>query len=98
MSKTTEKVDPAETTAGSQKFSKCGVSEDTKYLMAIGLPSAGKDSKKGWTKTVFKRKCPHCGSSELYWGIFWGTVFPCTGRAEGGSAEGHIFCKSCDAD
>ena len=97
-SKTTEKVDTAETTAGSQKFSKCGVSEDKKYLMAIGLPSAGKDSKKGWTKTVFKRKCPHCGSSELYWGIFWGTVFPCTGRAEGGSAEGHIFCKSCDAD
>lgn len=97
-SKTTEKVDTADTTAGSQKFTKCGVSEDKKYIMAIGLPSAGKDSKKGWTKTVFKRKCPHCGSSELYWGIFWGTVFPCTGRAEGGSAEGHIFCKSCDAD
>lgn len=96
--KVTEKVDTGDVTAGSQKFTKCGVSEDGKYIMAIGLPSAGKDSKKGWTKTVFKRKCPHCGSSELYWGIFWGSVFPCTGRAEGGSAEGHIFCKSCDAD
>ena len=96
--KVTEKVDNSDTAVGSQKFSKCGVSEDKKYIMAIGIPSAGKDSKKGWTKTVFKRKCPKCGSSELYWGIFWGTVFPCTGRAEGGSAEGHIFCKSCDAD
>ena len=103
--KVTEKVDTADTTAGSQKFTKCGVSEDKKYVMAIGLPSAGKDSKKGWTKTVFKRKCPKCGSTELYWHIFyagnetsnWGR-FPCTGRQEGGSAEGHIFCKSCDAD
>lgn len=103
---TTKKVDTTETVAGSQKFTKCGVSEDKKYLMAIGLPSAGdKDKKKGWTKTIFKRKCPHCGSKELYWGIFyagnehdnWGT-FKCTGRREGGSAEGHIFCKSCDAD
>jgi transglutaminase-like putative cysteine protease len=53
----------------------------------------------------FKNKCPHCGKSELYWSIFyagnetgdWGT-FPATGRKERGSAEGHIFCKNCDAD
>ena len=89
----------------SQSYSKCGVSADGKYLMAIGKPSASKDSVSGWTKTIFNRKCPHCGSSELYWGIFWAGnehsnwgTFGCTGRSEGGSAEGHIFCKSCDAD
>ena len=104
-SKVTEKVDNADTTAGAQKFSKCGVSADGKYIMAIGKPSAGKDSKKGWTKTVFKRKCPKCGSTQLYWGIFWAGnetsnwgLFTCTGNREGGSAEGHVFCKSCDAD
>jgi len=101
-----EKTNDTSNSAGSQKFSKCGVSQDKKYIMGIGISSAGAlDKVKGWTKTVFERKCPHCGSTELYWGIFyagnehdnWGT-FPCTGRGEGGSAEGHIFCKSCDAD
>lgn len=95
---TTGKVDTADTTAGSQKFTKCGVSQDGKYLMAIGLPSAGKDSKSGWTKTVFKRKCPHCGSTNLIWDWNWGSYSSCRGASEGGSAEGHIFCKGCDAD
>lgn len=104
-SKITTKVDTSDTTAGTQKFSKCGVSQDKKYLMAIGLPSASKDSKKGWTKTVFERKCPNCGSTELYWGIFYAGNetsnygrFNCTGNVEGGSAEGHIFCRKCDKD
>ena len=103
QSKTTEKVDTSNETAGSQSFSKCGVSKDGKYIMAIGLPSASKDSKKGWTKTIFKRKCPHCGSTNLVWDIFyggssgWGHA-PCRGNTEGGGVEGHIFCKSCDAD
>lgn len=99
--KVTEKVDTADTSAGSQKFTKCGVSEDGKYIMAIGLPSAGKDSKKGFTKTVFKRKCPHCGSTELYWGFMWTGNFPCTKRFNNGSAgryEGHVYCDGCDAD
>jgi len=96
--KVTEKVDNSDTSAGSQKFSKCGVSADKKYLMAIGLPSAGKDPKSGWTKTVFKRKCPHCGSTNLIWDWNWGSGKACNGRYEGGSAEGHIFCISCDAD
>lgn len=98
--KVTETVDNAETTAGSQKFTKCGVSQDGKYLMAIGLPSASKDSKSGWTKTVFKRKCPHCGSSNLVWDIDYGEggYAPCRGANEGGGYEGHIFCKGCDAD
>lgn len=97
--KTTEKV--ANVGAGSQKFSKCGVSADGKYLMAIGLPSAGKDSVSGWTKTVFERKCPmpNCGSTNLIWDWNWGSYSDCLGHGgEGGSAEGHIFCKGCDAD
>lgn len=84
--------------AGSQGYSKCGVSADGKYLMAIGLPSAGKDSMSGWTKTIFQRKCPHCGSTNLIWDWNWGSGKACNGRYEGGSAEGHIFCISCDAD
>ncbi len=98
QTKVTETVDTADTNAGSQKFTKCGVSEDGKYLMAIGLPSAGKDSDKGWTKTVFHRKCPHCGSTDLIWDWNWGSYSECRGASEGGSAEGHIFCKGCDAD
>lgn len=104
-SKLTETVDNSETSAGTQSWSKCGVSSDGNYIMAIGKPSAPKDTKSGWTKQIFNRKCPHCGSKELYWGIFWAGNessnwgrFECTGRSEGGSAEGHIFCKSCDAD
>ena len=100
-SEITQKVDTSETTAGSQKFTKCGVSQDGKYLMAIGLPSAGKDSVKGFTKTVFKRKCPYCGSSQLYWGFMWSGNFPCTKKHNNGSAgkyEGHIYCDGCDMD
>ena len=86
--------------AGNQKFSKCGVSADGKYIMAIGLPSASKDSHSGWTKTIFERKCPHCGSTNLVWDIFYGEggYAPCRGGNEGGGVEGHIFCKGCDAD
>lgn len=101
--KTEEKIESTgvssdDTNAGSQKFTKCGVSSDGKYLMAIGLPSAGKDSVSGWTKTIFERKCPHCGSTNLIWDWNWGSYSSCRGANEGGSAEGHIFCKSCDAD
>lgn len=84
--------------AGSQKFSKCGVSADGKYVMGIGLPSAGKDSKSGWTKGVFERKCPKCGSTKVIWDWNWGSGKACNGRYEGGSSEGHFFCIGCDAD
>lgn len=90
-------------------FNTCGVSDDGKYIMAIGKNSApGDASSPTWTMTVFQNKCSRCHKPTLRWGIFWnGTEtsgayakFPCTGRVEGGSAEGHIFCKDphCDKD
>lgn len=84
----------------SSQFNQCGVSSDGKQLMAIGMPSAASESQYGYTfyKSVFERKCPFCGSSELVWDRNWSGVAPCKGTAEGGSTEGHIFCKSCDAD
>lgn len=87
--------------AGAQKFTKCGVSADGKYLMAIGTKTAGKDTVKGMTKAVFYRKCPHCGSTQLYWGYKWSGNFPCTKHYNNGRAgwgEGHIYCDGCDAD
>lgn len=88
-------------------FDQYGVSQDGTKIMAIGRPSASGESNYGYTfyKSIFERKCPFCGSNELYWSIFWAGnetsswgTFPATGKSEGGSIEGHIFCKSCDAD
>ena len=101
----TEKADVSDEVAGTQKFNKCGVSQDGKYIMAVGLPSAcGEVGKYGYKyyKRVYKRKCK-CGSTNLIWDWHWvGTsdygYSSCRGNKEGGSAEGHIFCKSCDRD
>ena len=92
----------------SKSYSKYGVSEDGKTIMAIGRASAsGELSKYGYDfyQAEFLRICSACGSSNLYWGIFWASsesddvgVFPVTGHKEGGSAEGHIFCADCDSD
>ena len=52
-------------------------------------------------KSVFERKCPFCGSNELYWGYMWSGNFPCTKKYNNGSAgkyEGHVYCDGCDAD
>ena len=96
------------TTTKKRYYSKYGVSPDGKYLMAIGRASAsGELAKYGYKyyKAVFYRKCPFCGSKELYWNIFWaGNEFgswgtnPAVGRRKSGSAEGEITCKKCDAD
>lgn len=91
-------ITPSSDSGGVQSFTKCGVSSDKNYVMGIGLPSAGKDSHGGWTKAVFERKCPHCGSSDIIWDWNWGSYSDCRGASEGGSEEGHFFCKSCDAD
>ena len=93
-------------------YDKYGRSPDKKKILAIGLPSAGRDydprNKKYWSVTEFKNKCPKCGKTgTLFWDIFWagnehsnwGRVRK-TGNQEGSSAEGAIFCENskCDGD
>ena len=86
---------------GSGSFGKCGVSSDGKTICAIGRPSAVGEMSYGYTfyRSVFKNKCAFCGAESLVWGIFWAGenssygYFPCKGSSEGGSIEGHIFCK-----
>ena len=88
-------------------YDKYGRSPDKKKILAIGRPSAsGDEGEYTFYGMEFKNVCPMCGRKEtLYWSIFYAGnehsdygKFPATGRWEGGSAEGHIFCKACDAD
>lgn len=106
--KETITVDTAGSTAGSQKFGKCGVSQDKKYVMAIGTRSSAKDSGKYGTyyKTVFKNKCPHCGNATLVWDSCRSdTNCVKTGSWNGSkrnwgvpAIETEITCNHCDSD
>ena len=95
------------TTTQTTYYDKYGRSPDKSRILAIGRISAGRDSGSyaNFYETEFVNKCPHCGKATLFWGIFWAGnehsnwgKFPATGRSEGGSAEGHIFCSNCDSD
>lgn len=96
--------EPDTTKTNATSFNSCGVSSDGKTLCAIGKPSAtGEMSKYGYKlyRSVFKRKCPFCGSDKLYWGYMWKGNFPCTKKYNNGTDgryEGHIYCDNCDAD
>ena len=106
--KTTETVDVSDTTAGSQKFGKCGVSADGKYVMSICQPSGGKRGKFKYNtiyKTVFKNKCPRCGKATLRWdsGRKGTNCITCGGyngskRSWGNISEGEVSCNSCCSD
>ena len=95
------------TSTSTGTFGTCGLSTDGKTICAIGKASApGEASKYGgeFYRSIFKNKCAFCGEETLVWDIFWAgesTDFgysKCKGSSEGGSIEGHIFCKNCDAD
>ena len=104
----TETVDNAETTAGSQKFGKCGVSQDGKYVMAIGTISSGHDSGSYGTyyKGVFKNKCPYCHEAKLAWDSCRSDTSCIFSAGWGGSKrswgvdpiETEITCNGCDSD
>lgn len=87
-------------------FDRLGISADKTQIMAIGKPSAVGESHYGYKyyKSVFKRKCPFCGSTDLIWAWHWASGncghLPDYTRfyTKCGSIEGHIFCRSCDAD
>lgn len=106
--KETATVDIGNSVAGSQKFSKCGVSQDKKYVMAIGTVSSAKDSGHYGTyyKTVFKNKCPHCGEAKLVWDSCRSdtkcvyTMGWAGSKAKWGvpSNETEITCNGCDSD
>ena len=109
-SKITEKVDVSDVKAGVQKFGKCGVSEDKKYVMGIGQYSSAKGHSglnyQTIYKSVFVNKCPHCGKATLRWDscrsdtkcIFTGNWNGTKGSWGGGIPETEITCTNCDSD
>lgn len=107
-SKTTTKVDTSDTTAGGQKFGKCGVSQDKKYIMGIGQYSGSKGTGGLSYHTIYKRifenKCPHCGG-KLVWdsGRSDSNCVHCgrykhSKREWGNISETEFTCTSCCAD
>ena len=104
QSKTTEKVDTSDTTAGVQKFNKCGVSEDGKYIMGIGRTNVDGDKTYPYTnlyKRIYKNKCPNCGQPKLRFD--GGSANKCiTTRAIGYKPsvvhEHEFTCLNCDCD
>ena len=89
-------------------YSRYGVSDDGRTILAIGRPSAANEvSVYGYQFYMVEldRTCSYCGSHNLYWDIFFAGsettnygIFPATGNGEGSSAEGIIVCADCDSD
>lgn len=87
----TETVDVTDEIAGSQKFSKCGVSQDKKFVMGIGKNSAGAElgryPYKNTYKSIFENKCPMCGKTGV---LKWDCIKK--------QPETEITCSACLAD
>ena len=106
--KISETVDNTDTTLGVQKFGKCGVSQDKKYVMAIGTVSSARDSGHYGTyyKTIFENKCPHCGQPKLVWDscrsdtkcVYTGSWGGSKGSWGVAPIETEITCNGCDSD
>ena len=109
-SKEVANVDIASSTAGSQKFGKCGQSQDKKYVMAIGRRSVGRGKAtynySNLYRTIFENKCPHCGKATLRWDsartdtkcIFTQNWNGTKRNWGGGIPETEITCNNCDSD
>lgn len=89
-----------------QYYNKYGVSPNGKYIMAVGKISVkgeyAKYKSSNYYRTLFYRKCPNCGSTHLYWSIFWAGnetrttgKFPVNKRRMDGSNKGLIVCTKC---
>lgn len=92
-------------------YSENGVSPNKNHdkIVAIGKLSTGDKKKdKVYYITIFHRKCTHCGSTKLYWSIFWAKdkkgnidenrsvgIFPGLGKKLAGSHKGRVVCKKC---
>ena len=80
-------------------YSKLGVSPNKELLVSIGKKNSGKT----YFVTIFKRKCPNCGSKQLYWSMFFAGdelrsngIFPQLYKTVSGSNKGRIYCKKCE--
>lgn len=98
----------SQSSGASGSFNSCGVSSDGTQVKAIGKASAPGETStygSGFYESVFENMCPFCQKPTLAWDIFWAGnetsnwgFSSCRGASEGSSAEGAVFCKSCDAD
>ena len=89
-------------------YTKYGVNPSEKFIMAIGKPSVTGEYDKykagSFYRTIFYRKCPNCGSTKLYWSIYWGKKessttgkFPATHKKTEDADKGLIVCKKCNS-
>ena len=91
-----------------QYYTKYGVNPKGTLIMAIGRPitkgEKDKYNSSNFYGAIFVRKCKECGSTELYWSIYWGKnessesgKFPATKKQTDYANKGLIVCKKCGA-
>ena len=106
--KSKAKTSTTKTSDKKEYYTKYGVNPSERFIMAIGKPSVKGEYAKyksgQFYRTIFYRKCPNCGSTELYWSIFWAGnetktsgKFPATKKKTNNSDKGLIVCKKCNS-